>query len=85
MRLSNFEINTIKSSAIDIFGHDSKIRLFGSRVDDTLKGGDIDLYIQPVEKNNLWEKKIRRSKNPQSFFPVAPHPCLKSSESLKLW
>ena len=58
MRLQDFEISTIKSAASHIFGNGSKVVLFGSRVDDDLKGGDIDLYIQPSDKNNLWEKKI---------------------------
>ena len=58
MRLQDFEINTIKSTANHIFGNGSKVILFGSRVYDHVKGGDIDLYILPSDKNNLWEKKI---------------------------
>ena len=58
MRLQEFEINTIKSTAKDIFGSDSKVTLFGSRVYDDVKGGDIDLYIEPTNKENLYEKKI---------------------------
>ena len=58
MRLQDFEISTIKSAASHIFGNGSKVVLFGSRVNDDVKGGDIDLYIQPSDKNNLWEKKI---------------------------
>ena len=58
MRLQDFEINSIKSTANQIFGKGSKVVLFGSRVYDNVKGGDIDLYIQPSDKNNLWEKKI---------------------------
>jgi len=58
MRLQNFEINSIKLTVTHIFGKDSKVFLFGSRVYDDIKGGDIDLYIQPSDNNNLWEKKI---------------------------
>ena len=58
MRLQDFEINAIKSTASHIFGAGSKIVLFGSRVYDDVKGGDIDLYIQPSDKSNLWQKKI---------------------------
>ncbi|MDD1625265.1 MAG: nucleotidyltransferase domain-containing protein [Methylococcaceae bacterium] len=58
MRLQDFEINSIKSTANQIFGKGSKVVLFGSRVYGNVKGGDIDLYIQPSDKNNLWEKKI---------------------------
>ncbi len=58
MRLQDFEISSIKSAANHVFGQGSKVILFGSRVDDDVKGGDIDLYIQPPDKNNLSEIKI---------------------------
>ena len=48
MRLSQFEIGTINSIAIKYFGSGVHVFLFGSRVDDDKKGGDIDLFI----KNN---------------------------------
>ena len=58
MRLSAQDIDTIKSV---ILAHieDAKIYLFGSRVDDTKKGGDIDLYFVLQEHSNLFEKKIK--------------------------
>ncbi|MEA1918867.1 MAG: nucleotidyltransferase domain-containing protein [Campylobacterota bacterium] len=56
MRLSNYEIHSIKQSFKEVF-KDGKIYLFGSRVDDTQKGGDIDLYIQTDIKDNALEKK----------------------------
>ncbi len=55
MRLQDFEINSIKLIATHIFGNDSKVFLFGSRIYDDIKGGDIDLYIQASD-NNLWGK-----------------------------
>jgi predicted nucleotidyltransferase len=36
----------IKKEVTDHLGSDVVIRLFGSRVDDTQKGGDIDLLIE---------------------------------------
>jgi len=57
MRLTNKEIKAITSTFKDIF-KSGKIYLFGSRVDDNKKGGDIDLYIQTDDKNNLFEKKL---------------------------
>jgi predicted nucleotidyltransferase len=58
MRLSQLEIESIKRSADATFGNGTQVILFGSRVDDSLKGGDIDLYIEPIEQKNLSEKKI---------------------------
>ena len=57
MRLTNKEVEAITSIYKKIF-KSGKIYLFGSRVDDTKKGGDIDLYIQTDNKDNLIEKKI---------------------------
>jgi uncharacterized protein len=56
MRLTDFEINVIKQSASEIFGSDVQVYLFGSRVDDTKKGGDIDLYIKTKVGNDLRHK-----------------------------
>ncbi len=51
MRLSNFQTTAIKESASTIFGKNTKVMLFGSRVDDTKKGGDIDLLIDSENKD----------------------------------
>ncbi len=58
MRLNSVEIETIKRSFNKVFGA-GDIYLFGSRVDDDQKGGDIDLYLDPDDKNNLYQKKIK--------------------------
>jgi hypothetical protein len=39
MRLTSFEINTIKTNAMQFFGAKTQVLLFGSRVDYTKKGG----------------------------------------------
>jgi len=62
VRLSNKYIESIKRNGSAIFGEDSKILLFGSRLDDNKKGGDIDLYVIPrldETSDSLFEKKIR--------------------------
>ncbi len=46
MRIDEKELKTIKESFESFFGNGDHLWLFGSRVDDTKKGGDIDLYIQ---------------------------------------
>ena len=57
MRLSSFEINSIKQTYSDIF-QNGNIYLFGSRTDDNLKGGDIDLFITIDNLTNRLEKKL---------------------------
>lgn len=45
MRLTRDEISAIRRCAAAAFGADCEITLFGSRVDDTRRGGDIDLHV----------------------------------------
>ncbi len=58
MRLEKNEIEIVKKSIEAIFGK-SKIYLFGSRLDNNKKGGDIDLFIIPENRDTLYEKKIK--------------------------
>ncbi|QEN05592.1 nucleotidyltransferase domain-containing protein [Thiospirochaeta perfilievii] len=48
MRLTSFEIMSIKNTFKETFENGS-IYLFGSRVDDKKRGGDIDLYLCPTK------------------------------------
>ncbi len=58
VRLSDYEIKAIKETAKEVFGKDTKVFLFGSRTDPHKRGGDIDLYIIPEDKKNIFDKKI---------------------------
>ena len=49
MRLTQYEVESIKKAFKETF-EDGKVYLFGSRVDDTKRGGDIDLYLVPIKK-----------------------------------
>ena len=53
MRISAFEHEQIVTTARSHFGANSRVVLFGSRVDDGVRGGDIDLLIEatgPIDK-----------------------------------
>ncbi|MDC7218893.1 MAG: hypothetical protein PQJ59_03070 [Spirochaetales bacterium] len=56
MRLTQFEIDAIKSSFKKIY-HEGKLYVFGSRLDDNEKGGDIDLYLCPEQNGESSLKK----------------------------
>jgi predicted nucleotidyltransferase len=38
---------------------EGQIYLFGSRVDDSQKGGDIDLYLVINNKENIFRRKVK--------------------------
>lgn len=46
MRLTDEEVSAIKAAARWVFGESATVRLFGSRMDDSRRGGDIDLYVE---------------------------------------
>jgi predicted nucleotidyltransferase len=46
MRLTRQEVDTIRSTTREVFGPVATVRLFGSRVDDSRRGGDIDLHVE---------------------------------------
>lgn len=58
MRLTQFEIETITKLALKHFGKEAEIFLFGSRVSDKRRGGDIDLFV----RNKNGKKPEVRSK-----------------------
>jgi predicted nucleotidyltransferase len=62
MRLKNFEQNAIRSTvrALDENAH---VYLFGSRVDDTKKGGDIDLLVMSDSLTGDDKRTIRMKLN----------------------
>ena len=46
MRLRPQELEAIRTAVRDIFGETATVRLFGSRMRDDLRGGDIDLFVE---------------------------------------
>lgn len=49
MRLADNEIDAIKQAFIHSFAPTDHLWIFGSRTDDSKKGGDIDLYVETQE------------------------------------
>ncbi len=65
MRLTTQQTNTITQLTKEIFGTDAVVKLFGSRMHDTKRGGDIDLLVelqqpiaQPVIASARLEAKL---------------------------
>ncbi len=58
MRLTQKEIKTIKQIFLDIY-KTGEIYLFGSRLDDSKRGGDIDLFIKTTHQDGILNKKIK--------------------------
>lgn len=46
MRLDAQEIQTVRTAVETIVGNSSEIRVFGSRLDDSKRGRDLDLLIE---------------------------------------
>jgi predicted nucleotidyltransferase len=59
LRLISKETEIIKNVVFEVFG-ESEIRVFGSRLKEK-KGGDIDLFIIPKNRDDLFKKKIKAS------------------------
>ena len=59
MRIKKEDILKIKEVVNIYFGNDAKVFLFGSRINDNKRGGDIDLYIETSLKENIIQRKIK--------------------------
>lgn len=57
MRLTPAQVETIKSTTSSVLGAGARVTLFGSRLDDRQKGGDVDLYVEVPEPRLM--QKIR--------------------------
>jgi len=49
MRLTDHQIAAIRILAHQLAGTQSQVRVFGSRIDDTKQGGDLDLMLELPE------------------------------------
>lgn len=61
MRLTPVEIEAIRRAVRVVFGEAARVRVFGSRVRDDLKGGDLDLFVEvePGDASIASEQRLR--------------------------
>jgi predicted nucleotidyltransferase len=57
MRLSQEHAQAIAKCTREAFGEKAVVRLFGSRADDSKKGGDIDLHLEVPDRPDWFEAK----------------------------
>lgn len=53
MRLTPSQQQCIREATRQFFGQDARVWLFGSRVDDRRRGGDVDLYVETAPVDSL--------------------------------
>jgi predicted nucleotidyltransferase len=70
MRLTTRQIDTIKRTAQAVLGDGAQVTLFGSRVDDSAKGGDVDLYIEIPQPDLMKKIRCKVSLQDQLDMPV---------------
>ncbi len=61
MRLTPQQIQAIRAATAELAGSDAKVRVFGSRLDDTKRGGDVDLLLEmplPVDQPALLAARL---------------------------
>jgi predicted nucleotidyltransferase len=61
VRLSPAEIQAIRRAVREVFGQAASVRVFGSRVHDHLRGGDLDLFVEvdPNQVSIAAEQRLR--------------------------
>jgi predicted nucleotidyltransferase len=59
VRLTPRQADIIRKAATEVFGPKARVVLFGSRVDDSKRGGDIDLLIQPESPDDMLTRKLQ--------------------------
>ena len=53
MRITQAQADMIRKLLQDSLGEESKVWLFGSRVNDEKRGGDVDLYVETMQPCDL--------------------------------
>ncbi len=76
MRLEASQIRTIQDVIRQVAGRRSITWLFGSRLDDELRGGDVDLLVQSTPPITLMQRaRIKSQLESQLSLPVDVMAC----------
>jgi predicted nucleotidyltransferase len=85
MRLSSSQIEMIRHTAHLVFGDCARVTLFGSRVNDQAKGGDVDLMVEvpnivdePALMGARVASRVSRSMNGRRVDVILKAPNLKN-------
>ena len=85
MRLTLSQIEMIRNNAQLVFGKIVRVTLFGSRVDDQAKGGDVDLMLEvpnivdePALLSARVASRVSRAMNGRKVDVILKAPNLKS-------
>ena len=61
MRLTPDQADTIRRRIRGCMGQQARIWLFGSRADDSRRGGDVDIYVEPELAPSLESRLMCKS------------------------
>ena len=86
MRLTEQQRTIIRATVAETFGADAGVWLFGSRVDDNQRGGDIDLLIEinqddvdSISRSEIsFQTKIQAKLGEQKIDVLLDYPSRKS-------
>lgn len=71
MRLSNQQVRDIVLETQAIAGRDASVWLYGSRLDDQRRGGDVDLLVESTPRLGLLQRAhLKRVLEAQLRLPV---------------
>lgn len=70
MRLTNAQIAIIKSTTRAVLGEGARVILFGSRLHDLQKGGDVDLYVEMPQPDLMQKVRCKVQLQDRLDMPV---------------
>lgn len=56
MRLNSEQVSTVLNLARQVMGEDVTVSVFGSRLDDDRRGGDLDLVVEAAHRPTLLQR-----------------------------